>query len=257
MNPKAIDLQYLFGYYDSRSVEWRDGVVSLTLRQFAAETMDDSLKWLVFDGPMHMHWIENLNTVLDDNRKLCLSSGEVLHLTENTWVMFETNSLAEASPSTISRVGIVYFEADTLDWQTLARSWIQRCSPKWMAECKGFVWDLFEWILPPMIDFVVKRGVNLIEPLKFNLIKSTLDIIQMVVDDAVEANADEYHKFLVSWIQAATVCGISWGLAGLLNDETRKQFDQFHRKVRFLEISRKKAVFCDSFCLLCQTFSSS
>lgn len=231
MNPKAIDLKYLFGHFDPTNVEWMDGIVSSTLRHFATESMANSLKWLVFDGPMHMDWIENLNTVLDDNRKLCLSSGEVLHLTENTLIIFETNSLSEASPSTISRVGIVYFEPDTLDWQTLAKSWISQCDGKWLTDYKSFVWDLLNWVFPPMIEYVVKYGVNIVEPLKFGMVKTSLDLIQMVLDNAVEANAEEYHKFLNSWIQAAAIYGITWGLGGLLNDDSRRQFDLFHRKV--------------------------
>lgn len=78
---------------------------------------------------------------------------------------------------------------------------------------------------------MVKNGHNLLEPRKYNLISTTFDIIQMVVDEAVEVNAEDYQKFLVSWLQAATIFGIGWGIAGILSDDSRKQFDQFHKKV--------------------------
>lgn len=71
--------------------------------------------------------MENLNTVLDNNKKLCLSSGEVVYLTPQTALLFEVTDLRGASPATVSRCGMVYIHQDILPWESLIKAWSLHC----------------------------------------------------------------------------------------------------------------------------------
>jgi dynein heavy chain len=114
MNPKAVTINELFGFNDIYTNTFTHGIVSKLVTQ-AMEDGIDARKWIVFDGPVDAEWIENLNTVLDDNKMLCLPDGKRIKLPNNFSMMFEVENLNVASPATVSRCGMVYFDRFTVD----------------------------------------------------------------------------------------------------------------------------------------------
>jgi dynein heavy chain len=95
------------------------------MRKFA-NASDDRHYWVVFDGPVDAIWIENMNTVLDDNMTLCLANGERIKLRNEMRMMFEVQDLAVASPATVSRCGMVYMSPNDIGWKAYHHQWVKK-----------------------------------------------------------------------------------------------------------------------------------
>ena len=120
----------MYGKLDPDTKQWSDGVVPIVMRNCTQLGKSDDpnvpektiKSWIMFDGPVDAVWIENMNTVLDDNKKLCLTSGEIIKLTPHMTIMFEVEDLAVASPATVSRCGMVFLEPSVLGWVVLVKT---------------------------------------------------------------------------------------------------------------------------------------
>lgn len=116
IDPKSINKEALFGVLDGTTLEWKDGIFTCLLRNIIANQRGeaDRRHWIVFDGDVDPEWAENLNSVLDDNKLLTLPSGERLSIPDNVRIILEVDSLAQATPATVSRCGMIWFSSDTI-----------------------------------------------------------------------------------------------------------------------------------------------
>lgn len=129
-----------------------------------------------------------MNTVLDDNKKLCLNSGQILTLTPQMTMMFEVEDLAVASPATVSRCGMVYMEPISLGLQPLVDSWLLaipgniRKRPKILERLT----ILFEKLLEPSINFLRKHCKEIVTSGDNNLTQSLQRIVTCYFSEYAE-----------------------------------------------------------------------
>ncbi|XP_045466215.1 dynein axonemal heavy chain 7-like isoform X2 [Harmonia axyridis] len=235
LNPKAITMGQLYGQFDPVSYEWFDGVVSNTYRGYTQDISTDR-KWIIFDGPVDAVWIENMNSALDDNKKLCLMSGEVMSMTSSMSLIFEVMDLEQASPATVSRCGMIYMEPVALGWGPMFNSWLTTCEAEWLKGRSAMVVQIFNWLVPPSLTFIKKHCVQYCNAGDIALVKNTMKLFEIFMDDAQKGiKKDEEWKSMNIWIEASFIQALLWGIGGILDQQSRAKFDVFLKNILQLE----------------------
>lgn len=96
INPKMVTGHELYGVLDPVTRDWTDGLLSKIFKaanQPMTEDMKPSRNWILYDGDVDAIWVENMNSVMDDNKVLTLPNGDRIRLQSFTKMLFEVFDL--------------------------------------------------------------------------------------------------------------------------------------------------------------------
>eukprot|EP00106_Octopus_bimaculoides_P020122 XP_014787564.1 PREDICTED: dynein heavy chain 1, axonemal-like [Octopus bimaculoides] len=232
LNPKSITMGQLYGEFDLLTHEWTDGILSSLIRASIGSQNTDK-KWYIFDGPVDAVWIENMNTVLDDNKKLCLSSGEIIKLEECMTMMFEVQDLAVASPATVSRCGMVYLEPSILGLNPFVECWLNSIPPS-IQPFKEKLAELFDLFLKPAINFLRENMKEIVSTVDSNLTFSFFKLLNCHFEpfrlDDPKTKPVEYHNFLKQLIEPWFFFCMIWTIGATCDHDGRVKFSEWIRE---------------------------
>eukprot|EP00937_MAST-01D_sp_MAST-1D-sp2_P001492 g1492.t1 len=236
LNPKSISAGELFGSFNLLTGEWADGLVPKLFRESVskAEAGSTDRSWILFDGPVDAVWIENMNTVLDDNRMLCLANSERIKMSATMHMMFEVQDLKVASPATVSRCGMVFMEQVHVGANSLLDTWaLDEARVELLGEnavqqivtlAKVHVAEAEAYMREFCKEKVATTAINLMQSL-LNLITS------MIERNGVNKDSLGLER-LVDFL---FVYGVVWSVGGNTTDDTRKLFNDWCLK-RFKDL---------------------
>lgn len=189
-------------------------------------------RYVCFDGDVDALWIENMNSVMDDNKLLTLANGERIKLSSHCALLFEVGNLAFASPATVSRTGMVFVDPKNLGYAPYWQRWISTRPERERDKLN----DLYERVVPELIAFVHEGidGTVQVQPLRTIVLQTELNMLQqhcMMLDAVLPHTENDKIIYDEEVMECAFVQSIYFSFGASLIDESRTRFDDFMKKL--------------------------
>uniref|UniRef100_A0A8C9TU55 Dynein axonemal heavy chain 10 n=1 Tax=Scleropages formosus TaxID=113540 RepID=A0A8C9TU55_SCLFO len=227
LNPKAMSVIELYGILDPITRDWTDGILSNIFRDINKPTDKKERRYILFDGDVDALWVENMNSVMDDNKLLTLANGERIRLQSHCALLFEVGDLQYASPATVSRCGMVFVDPKNLRYSPYWQKWVNNRPLNEQPELSR----LFQKYVPSIIDMIVDGIVDGKQGEKLKTVVPQTDLnmvmqLSMMLDALLETR-EVGTGVLECYFLEALYCS----LGGTLLDHGRQKFDEFIKRL--------------------------
>ena len=174
-------------------------------------------------------WIENLNSVLDDNKTLTLANGDRIPMYPLCKLVFEPHNIDNASPATVSRNGMVYMSSSGLDWVPILDSWLLTRESVESNMIHEFFHDTFQKIY----NFAITSLTAKMALLEVCYISQAIKFLTGLI-----GKSDDGSSLPTKHLEKIYIFTVMWSVGAILELDDRAKLQEFITKNTQLELPK-------------------
>ncbi|XP_064650622.1 uncharacterized protein LOC135502065 isoform X3 [Lineus longissimus] len=237
---KAVESKELFGFMDS-SKEWKDGLLPMLVRKFCVQPATNnfafnakpSMRIIQLDGQADPGQMEILESVLASPGAVVFGNNERLAVGETLRFIWETDSIADMSPSLMASAGVLFMDHTDVGWGIMFTQWLEN-RPEQDSDIVNKLSEIYintvldyltQCTKPPMLGGAPKglpQYKRVIQHSEINIIATFCTLFEALVQPFNDLSVEEYERYFGF--------AIVWAFAGTLEVDCRDSFSSWWRQ---------------------------
>ncbi|CAE1271151.1 DNAH [Acanthosepion pharaonis] len=219
INPLTVDdFELMFGGLDSNE-QLVDGLFTSVFKKANRNT---SKTWITLDASVNPGWMDYLVSAM-----IHLKNGDIIYMNENVKLFLETDNIQSASPTILSKLGLIYVDG-IVGWELLAKTWIKtRKNRKIIAngnpnlnDMEEILMQCFQTTIEGVVKFLKTKVKHSTYVTEVGMFTNCLQMLTLLLSDKLELAGNVHVKKLFLFC-------LIWAFGGHLNEEDRKSFSSF------------------------------